>query len=383
MLVSPYKINHALSNNGLLKKNNPYKLLKKTGKLFIKDYQPQLLAYTPNNADTFSYVAIGKQNDNNFSQKIISFFSPDGNTLRKVFLSTEKPTIIRDYETLSQKENSIERILKKIKTKIFDNKNFKYKMKSAEEQKILKDFAGHKIKLQINKNTAEDKFLLTEVTEYPWIFSNGKKEGNKKKLQLGLNTSNGLPEIKSVKVQNLTFPGNDKYLPYRMIIDRNLKLLYLTKFLLKEKGLSGLNTSVKISKELDDKTAAYFSELDNQITFNKFAKNNPVKLSAHEVQHAYQFAQIGRLGKGRSKYCHNSKAIKGEITETGEREEALRYYISSEKYPQIGNGVNLSANKDYTQNYLEKDANREAEKIYKDYQEKGKELGQQLILGNI
>ena len=168
-----------------------------------------------------------------------------------------------------------------------------------------------------------------------------------------------------------------------MIFDKSLKKVAFARYLLNEKGLSQLNIPIFNSNKLPKNIAAYFSELNNYIIFNTEAKNDLIEVAAHEVQHAYQFSLIGRLGKSFSYFGLKCLKLLGQITNPLEKNRAYNYFVASEKYPIIENLEFIQNNPAYKNNYLEYDANREAQKIVKDYNEQGEYLGKQFVFGNI
>lgn len=381
MLVSPFKIAYSFEKG---QKQKLYKLLDKSPKYPVEDFKFQLLPYLPEEkADTFATVTIGKNNDESYKKSIMTFYSKDGEILRRIINSSGSPTIMRDYvvESGSVDKQSVSKI-RKIVTKFLDKNDFLFKLRSVEEQKTYKNLETGKTKLQINKNVVYGDNIKASVIEYPWARSDIKNP-SKKEIKLDLFVEEGVPKIVDVSTQNVSLPKDDKYLPFRFIFDNSLKRVSFAKFMLKEKGLSCLNTAVKISNKLRSDVAAYFSEFENMLVFNSQSKNDSVKLAAHEVQHAYHFAQIGRLGKGSSKYCQKSRNLLGEISDPAEKQQALKYFVAAEKYPNIDSKGSLMQDVDYVNNFLECDANKEAQKVYDDYKKSGEFLSSQFCFGDI
>ena len=381
MLVSPFKIAYSFEKG---QKQKLYKLIEKSPKYPVEDFKFQLLPYLPDEeAHSFTTVIIGKNNDDNYKKKILTFYSKDGEILRRIISTSDTSTILRDYAVKSGSvdKKSISKI-RKIVTKFLDKNDFLFKLRSVEEQKTYKNLEAGKTKLQINKNVVYGDNIKASVTEYPWVKSEIDNP-SKKEIKLDMYLENGVPKIVDVSTQNVSLPKDDKYLPFRFIFDNSLKRVGFAKFMLKEKGLSCLNTAVKISNKLRSDVAAYFSEFENMLVFNPESQNDSIKLAAHEVQHAYHFAQIGRLGKGSSKYCQKSRNLLGEISDPAEKQQALKYFVAAEKYPNIDSKGSLMQDSDYVNNFLECDANKEAQKVYDDYKKSGEFLSSQFCFGDI
>lgn len=386
MLISPFKIISSLDKSlnlcSSVRKTAKFKLIEKTDKLPVEKDQLKILSFLPEKAESYSSVTIGKADDINYKKTIMTFYSSDGDIIRKVFNCSDGEIVIRDYTQREELlKGDIAAKIRKIITKTFDNNTYNYNIERVEEQKAAKS-PNKDIKLQINKNIIKDAYIDASVTEYT---KNANKKFNKKDnkvLSLKILLSQGMPKISDVFVKNIKFSPEDKYLPFRMIFEDNLKRFSFAKFILKEKGLDSLNVMIKFSNNLRKGVAAYFSEFENSLVFNTFSTENPIKLVAHEVQHAYQYSQIGRIGKGKSKYCIQSRAIKGDITDPKERSLALNYYVASEKYPSLDGNSSISNNPDYFNNLLEFDANNEAIRVYADYQKCGQNIGRQLFFGD-
>ena len=381
MLVSPYKIVYSYKNavNPVIKKGGNFKLLDKTQKLSVFD--SHMFCFTPEKSETYSSITVGKNDDSGFKKKITTFFSKDGTVIRKVFESANQPTVIRDYEQsdLLLKNNKSAKF-RKIISKIFDENTFNYRLDSVEEQKVFKS-PNNDIKLQISKNLIKDSFIDASVTEFTKNASKKFNPNENKILSMKIALAADKPKIFDIFTKNIKKPKNDKFLPFRMIFADNLKKLSFAKFLLKEKGLDSLGIIIQFSKKTGDDVAAYFSEFESALVFNPLEKEEAIKLVAHEVEHAYQYCQIGRLGKGKSKFGMQSLSLKGEITNPKERYEALNFFVASEKYPQTSPNTPIGSQPEYFNNLLELDANKEAQKIYDEYIINGEDLAKQLFFG--
>ena len=131
---------------------------------------------------------------------------------------------------------------------------------------------------------------------------------------------------------------------------------------------------------LGKNTAGYFDEERNEIVY-AMNTSDFVRTSAHEVEHAYQYCQIGRVGKGYSQYGKNSRKIYGKIEGLQESMEAYKYSIASINYPKLTDEEDLSKNMDYMNNYLEIKAREAGERASNEYREKGAEFNKQFFFG--
>lgn len=376
----------------IIHKINPEKckfvLLEKTQKINIDQYKT-FSDNTPQNADSFTIVTIGKREDKNYKKKITTFYS-DENVVERLFESTEGERIIREYEHRGQDVKDSNCRYRKIVQKKMVNGKPKFVTDLIEEMRTYK-FQKQKnkktgkssLKLEIIKNIIDGNKISATITEYPF---NGDRKvpkiSNLRKiagLEIELNEST--PIITGTfETTNIKLPSNDKYLPYRFILDTKTKIKELTKHFIKEKNLDKLNIKVRVKDTIGKNTAGYFDEEQNEIVY-AMSTCDFVRTSAHEVEHAYQYCQIGRVGKGYSQYGRSSRKIYGPIDNLQECMEAHKYSIASINYPKLSDEEDLSKNMDYMNNYLEVKAREAGEKASKEYKEKGAEFNKQFFFG--
>lgn len=370
----------------LLHKINPkkcnYVLLDKSAKENIKILK-MLDCDVPEQADTFSMVKIGKKDNKSYEKNITTFYS-NGKIIHRMIEDSEGNKIIREYENTGydvKGGNSHGRIvLQKVLNKITGN----LETNLIEKFTTYKFEKDGKIKLQISKNEINDNIVNATVTEYPLTGYKRHFECLKKVLGLKLEMVNGFPYIRETfETPNVKFPSDDKYLPFRFILDPETKLKALTKLFIKEKDLDKLKISVELSGDIEQNTGGYFSEVEGKIAYNKFSYTPSVKLVSHEVEHAYQYRQIGRLGKGRSQYSKNSSDLYGKIENLDESMEAHKYAVAAENYPEIKSGEDLRKNPDYMNNYLEVKAREAEKKAGDEYYKMGKSINNQFFFGII
>ena len=376
----------------IIHKINPEKckfvLLEKTQKINIDQYKT-FSDNTPQNADSFTIVTIGKREDKNYKKKITTFYS-DENVVERLFESTEGERIIREYEHRGQDVKDSNCRYRKIVQKKMVNGRPEFVTNLIEEMRTYisetkknKKTGKNCLKLEIIKNIIDGNKISATITEYPF---NGDRKvpkiSNLRKiagLEIELNEST--PNITGTfETTNVKLPANDKYLPYRFILDTKTKIKELTKHFIKEKNLDKLNIKVRVEDTLGKNTAGYFDEERNEIVY-AITASDIANTTAHEVEHAYQHCQIGRVGKGYSQYGRNSRKIYGPIDNLQESMEAHKYSIASINYPKLSDEEDFSKNMDYMNNYLEVKAREAGEKASKEYKYIGAEFNKQFFFG--
>ena len=376
----------------IIHKINPEKckfvLLEKTQKINIDQYKT-FSGNTPQNADSFTFATIGMKDDKNFKKKITTFYSGE-NIVQRLFETSDGERIIREYEHHGQDvKGSNCKYRKIVQKKMADGRpefvtNLIEEMRTyISETKKNKKTGKNLLKLEIIKNIIDGNKISATITEYPF---NGDRKvpkiSNLRKiagLEIELNEST--PIITGTfETTNIKLPSNDKYLPYRFILDTKTKIKELTKHFIKEKNLDKLNIKVRVKDTIGKNTAGYFDEERNEIVY-AMSTCDFARTSAHEVEHAYQYCQIGRVGKGYSQYGKNSRKIYGNIENLEDSMEAYKYSVASINYPKLTDEEDLSKNMDYMNNYLEVKAREAGERASKEYKEKGAEFNKQFFFG--
>ena len=376
----------------ILHKINPekckYVLLEKTPKINIEQYKT-FSNNTPQNADSFTFVTIGMRDDKSFKKKITTFYSGK-NIVERLFESSDGERVIREYEHLGHDVKASNCRYRKIVQKRMKGGKPEFITELIEEMRTYiseikknKKTGKHRLKLEIIKNIIDGNKISATITEYPL---NGDRKTTKisslrKIAGLEIELNESIPRITGTfETTNIKLPTNDKYLPYRFIIDANTKIKELTKQFIKEKNLDKLNIKIRVKDMLGKNTAGYFDEERNEIVY-AMNTSDFVRTSAHEVEHAYQYCQIGRVGKGYSQYGKNSRKIYGKIEGLQESMEAYKYSIASINYPKLTDEEDLSKNMDYMNNYLEIKAREAGERASNEYREKGAEFNKQFFFG--
>jgi len=375
--------NPVSSIRSLITPKTQYKLLKKTKKLPVEEFNGGWTV--PENAKYFSVVKVGKRNDKEFQREIVSFYD-EKEPIRKCFSGAGMNNKIRDYVynfQLPQKGVEMNGAygvnVRKIKTTEYNPEQFTYELKQDEEQFLYHMFDKqtnsytYAKKLHINKNkyTREKDGLNVDasITEYPMTLGFEPKESKKvlsAKLKMDGNNA-VLQEISEQK--NIDVDTNDEFLPYRFLVGSR-KQECLAQHFLNKNGLGNAGIKIYTNKDsVSPNSAAYFSSQNREIVFKEVPKYaHPVSIAAHEAEHAYQYSQIGRAGLGTTLYERQCRIYLGPLKKLNEIKEARKYANASDNYPVLSQTENLSQNKDYQQNYLEikaKEAGKNAEEIYK------------------
>ena len=356
------KIN--ISNKPAVRKVKDYFLHTKTGKMNVQDFKISNCEI-PKEALEFSYLKIGKKSDNLFSKEIIAFFDTTGKLIQQVFKTNGEEFAKRDYSYL------------KNHTRVVDIYEAGEKI-ASELQKIniSKNNAKQLLTKRINYLQDKNKNPIQEIifTHFPQI--------GKQKIEPKLVASAKVIERNGQKVltdfqksgfsSTFNISKNDKYLLFRFLgLNTEEGLIELTKRLLKEKQIFKLNLKIKVSPTLlDENLEGGFSVRNRGINYSSsIMKKLPlraVNTIAHEVEHAYQYSQIGRLGKGKSAYETDALNLLGDL-KFKDMIEAIKYADAIYEYPRYVPGEDLSKNEKYLSNYLEvkaREAGRIAEEKY-------------------
>ena len=327
----------------------PYVLVEKTPKTQLGKYIPTHWVI-PEGTDSFTIVKIGKKGNAQYEKKITTFYNGD-KVLGRCTDINDVPIESKEfnYFDVIDKPQTGKAEKREIYTYHYEKGPYKPTLKGFEVQDIIRD-EKNKInnEVRIEKNIFNEdgiigtlKKCLTKAKREP--------EGNKL-LQVKMKLVEGIPQIEETKCVNTVLPKNDAYLPCRFIFEPEEQIKALTNYHLKEKGLENLGVRTVFTDKIEDGTKAMFTVENRTIYYNKDLINNPVSTTAHEVEHAYQHSQIGRIGKGKTSYEKDCYKKFGEIKDKKELEEANKYYIASENYPKD------PKSKEYFNNYLEVEA---------------------------
>ncbi|MGN0030580.1 MAG: hypothetical protein ACI37Q_01335 [Candidatus Gastranaerophilaceae bacterium] len=336
--------------------------------------------FLPNvTADTFSYVSIGKHSDLSYRHEIMTFYDKCKRVILRTFkkddnlykmrcyrYGLDNDAIIATYKSIPEKANSSSddlqmvsveyRRVTSIKSNTFSENNPSPQRVSIKKVE-MSDFNG--------KANEEITFLYTP-------FNRGVGKPSDRKFLKGTvvfeNDNVSLNNIE--KSDNVKLDFDDKYLTVRFLDPRTeAGIKVLTGQLLKEKSLDKLKLKIVANCELDEGVEGSFSSDLRTIFLKNFTEycfhEDAVNCSAHEVEHAYQYSLIGRLGKGNTSYETDAMNINGELTDINEINEAVRYSIADTNYPSTGR---TNDNPLYKYNYLEVKARQFGEKIADEYE---------------
>ena len=367
-----------------------YKLLEKTDKISVEKF-PNNSWVIPEKAKTYTFVKIGKKNDENYNREVTTFYDEKGNLVRRCFRGSGINNRIREYNNdffLARKGIELNGACgvnrRSIKTSeyVFAEVEAPYigswKPVSDEEQFVYfmfdktKDYKSAR-KIHINKNQYKHdgtkEHVKATCVEYPMTLG-FETLSDKKVLSMDIMVDNNRVKIEGVNPEtNVEVPLNDEFLAYRMLVG-DKKQECLAQYFLDKKGVGDLNISIETNKsKVNENASAYFSSGGNEIVFKQVQKyGHPVSTSAHEAEHAYQYSQIGRLGRAKTYYERKCRWNKGPLKDINEIKEAKKYAEARDNYPVLDSKEDLSKNKDYLDNYLEVNARLASKKAVEIYE---------------
>ena len=312
---------------------------------------------------TYSYVKVGKISDNAFFKEVMTLYNKAGEIVKRIFRTNGSNTAVRQYSYPEEDRRIIEfyngegrKLATEIQTcrKWIDN--------------TLKKFLSKRINyLTDENNNPLREIIFTLVNEgHKKIASAKILDKDEKKFFFDFKKS-GFDNSDSVSKK-------DKFLLVRFLDPRSDEgLEYLTRMFLNQKHLSKLKINIfPNSFSVSSDSLGYFSPDKRKIAYSPELRDESI-LSAvntvvHEVEHAFQYSQIGRLGKTRTTYEMDAYLRLGDL-EHEKIEEALKYADARDNYPRFNDFSELSeAQKtEYRENYLEvkaREAGLEAEQLY-------------------
>ena len=350
-------------NNFIRKPNiKPYILKEKTEKIRIGRYIPTHWV-VPEGTDSFTIVRIAKNGEENFEKKITTFFNGDKIISRCTDINNV-PIESREFRYIQNEttHQNISGFKRNIITNMYNGEAYSPKMKSYEVQTIIKDAKNKYARVRIEKNIFDGDNIIGIIKEC--LNKNIRSRHGNKLIKLNMKLMNGIPKIENQTTSNATLPEKKPLLPFVFIFEPIRKVESLARYFLKQKGLEDMKINIKTLDLKDDSTFGYFSPKGRAIRFNSAIKLNAADVSAHEVEHAYQHALIGQLGKGISEYERDCYKAFGDIKDIKLSQEATDYYIASENYPEDI----IKQHTEYWNNLLEVKAREAGEKAAKEYE---------------
>ncbi len=360
------------------------------GKVYLKAKEDNVPVYLlrlgldnmTNNAATYSIARLCKSGDKSWSKEIITFFDNSKRIIQRYFLTNG----VNEKMSVYEYPDGVTRVVtsKKFIAPDKDNEIYTSSVKNVlgrwvdfkqEVQKIFKPpcassngkfFPKVYIKTTEYENPISGNMRKITFIDYPVKAASA--SGLKRVISGRMTNNNGVINLFDVKKSdNLDLSLDDEFLKFRFAGVRNDEgLEALTKYFLNKRGLAPLKVCVAPSSiSLDKRDLGWFSLGDRTIRFTQELKNRPslfsVNTSAHEVEHAFQYSMIGRLGKGRSSYETEALLKQGDLDLEGVR-EALKYVTARDNYPRDLSAESLRHNSEYMKkNYMERKA-REAGK---------------------
>lgn len=330
-------------------------------------------------SESYSIIKVGKRSNPNFIREITTFYDLNERPISKCFWGNNMQYTIRNYSyqkgyTSTGEKTNIRTILVKncplCKHKYPIGTNLKYlsifgglQRKSEQLQCVTSSVKGKKLSILKTDFIGENRNI--SIVEYP--YTSALKSDNKKFMSFNIiNKGNTFEVTNFSSSNNIPQIDLDTYFPYRFF-DNNDKAKFLTNLFLKRHKLDKMGISVEInSGKVSKNSYAHFSSNDRAIRWanpNNFGKSI-INIAAHEVEHAYQHKQIGKLTKGRDNFESDCWYRFGFINSKREKREAQKYLKASETYPEIDDPNYISK---YNNNYLEIKSNiagQNAEKKY-------------------
>lgn len=337
---------------------------------------------------SFSYVKVGKKSNHLFSREIISLYDKSGNKtsiFRENGYNVKKRVynLINDFISTTKKIEESVFVMNKPKKNFYPGVyNFigKWQKKSVEFQNVqtykLHDILDNRnetnkllTKKIIYEQAGEIEKQKIVFTDYP-LNQDFQPKSWKKIAIAEVTKKDKNIELSNVKTEGpLELDLSDEFLLYRFVDPRTEDgAKSLTQKILEQKGLTPLDVNVNLI-DLDTDSIGSFLIAQGEINYyNKFVTQsitNSINTIGHEVEHAYQHAQIGRLGAGNTIYATNSLKQFGPITDLNEIKEATKYKLAHEVYP-LRNKTR--ANPLYWNNYLEVKAREAGDKLNRSFE---------------
>ena len=359
-----------------------YTLITKTEELPAKDLKLDFDKWRMGgitDAEYYTHVKVGKKDDPEFNREILTLFDSNHNMIRRFRIGNNVNYQKRDYKySLEFPEiyPLIPRAMRKhIKvTEWFDSAK-RWRPVLEEDQfvyNIEKISKKNARKLHINKNVydyTDDKTkIYATMTEYPTNFGL-EPQSAKKFAGVEIELENNLPKVTTpYNTVNVKLPKNDKFLPFRFLLEEQ-KQISLGHNFLKEEGVDNLGIKIKVSPNVvSGNSSGHFDSYYGNIWLKEiFRKTHPVGIVAHEADHAKRYAIIGQLGKQRTPYEQKAENVLGPITNPEEAAKGYEYLLASENYPALKPDENLRENKEYWNNKLEVLARKKEEDVKKKY----------------
>ncbi len=370
-----------------------YYLISKTRTSFL-EYNGNAIRLSKTLPYSVDEIIVGKQNNPNFKRAITIFRDSSGKPIEKSFdfsnrlirnrIYTYSDNTIGDNEFVSTTEiqqfslqrralNTYQK-LKEMLQSLHIEDTFWKKEKFQANHLSENIETGNKIlsivKIDNMKQPTKEKHSFVE---YPEIVNNKITQGSKKFLQFVVNSITGTVDKKTISLsKGLKKPTKDSFLVYRALSINEAKEP-LTNHFLRSKNLDKTGIQVLPNytpEDLNDNLVAIY--YNKKIHFNRFhripSKIQLVKVARHEVEHAWHdlLLAVGynttlpKSTKTSQQVDLTSPAVQKEINSCT---KAIKKYISyDDNYAQ------------YKENYIEKSANKEANKAVQKYKKEGEVL---------
>lgn len=354
-----------------------YFLISKTEKLPIEKMPYGKLVYY-SNADSYRVVSVGKKSNLNFKEEIITFYDKSSRPIFKYFKKPYSPDTLREYRYSTTECNGRKGLLKDIEVKTLESLPYNGRgyfndvksrimlgiwTKSSDKTQSIVDINGAKKVSEINRFYSESKPKELKVTEYP-LNKKGEPKSAKKEFGIVFKPNEDLVVENAYHSDNVRLPENDEFLKYRLLTGKD-KCVALSNHYLTKLGVNKVGVKVNIpSKNVSEHALANFTVSDRTINWKCVPEHRIAEVAAHESEHAYQHAMVGRLGKPINAFEYDCLHLLGRLKDKNEISEANKYVRAMDTYP---SPLDPDYIKKHDANYLEicaDKAGKEAQKVY-------------------
>ena len=364
-----------------ISKNSPFKVLKKTKKLDISKFKNSEWE-VPAGAQRYSIFKVGKKDDPTFEREIIRFYDKDGKMIARCRKGTNWEKQVKNIEYYDEynpnKVSKYNSHTRRINEKQYCKETDNWKTVREEDQYIYNDYdilsaeGTPSKKIHISKNiydyTTSEPVIHASLTEYSKNVAI-KDRNPVKTFGMDIVLRDNRPEIVGYSEKNnVDVDKTDEFLPYRLLLGKN-KQFAATQYFIDKKGLNQVGIAIEMaSNKLPNNSGGGFDPKAGSIIHKYVPKyDHPMEISAHEVEHAYQYSLIGRARHNETEYETKCRKILGTDLTALEQKDAAKYYKGKLTYPKLDPNEDLSKNEEYINNNLEVGARYAGRKAMREY----------------
>ena len=330
---------------------------------------------------------------NGIRKEITTFRDSKGNIIERSFFNGKKyknRLYERYYNTIGDDEFVTSTAIKEYTLPKNMLEKYYFILKDFKAQNIASNTLWNQIQVTINhssENLRSGETILSQtkikddkhtITEFPHIIKNKLEKGTKKFIEFVVNKRTLQPKAETIISEGAKFPKNDSYIAYRTMETADMRKPITERFIT-ERKLQDTDIHVNTEYEAEglpkgQRLLAIFSAEDGIVNFNKkykfLSKSKLVRISRHEVEHAWQYYLDARYTKGGySIWQFERYLIDGEIKSPLLKQEAKRYSDSIRNYVKYTEDFAK-----YKQNYIEVKADEAGEKAFQAYESQGEQV---------